>query len=254
MSLAPEQSSLLTQYGFTHGFFTREGGVSKGLYTGLNCGIGSSDNVQDVLENRRLVQEFLGAKALLSLSQIHSADVITVTHPWEIEARPSGDALVTNLQGIALGILTADCVPVLFADMQAGVIGAAHAGWKGAVAGVVEATIAAMEALGAHRECIITAIGPCIAQASYEVSTDFLQPFIALSEENQQFFIPASEGKYYFDVRGYVAQRLRHAGIKQVDILPHDTYALEDKFYSYRRSCHRKEVDYGRQLSAIVLR
>jgi YfiH family protein len=254
MSLLPIVLPLLAHDNVAHGFFTREGGVSKGLYAGLNCGIGSSDNAAHVLENRRRVQAYLGADALMSLSQIHSADVITVTKPWKMADRPSGDALVTNLRDVALGVLTADCVPVLFADTQAGVIGAAHAGWKGALAGVTDATIEAMEALDAKRSRIIAAIGPCIAQASYEVSAAFLQPFLDESDDNKKFFRVEADGKHFFDVRGYVAQRLRGAGIEVVDILPHDTYVLEDKFYSYRRSCHRGEPDYGRQLSGIMLR
>jgi YfiH family protein len=253
MSVAPVQSSLLCSDGLAHGFFTRAGGVSTEAYAGLNCGIGSADNAVHVQKNRSFVQEYLGADALLSLSQIHSADVVTVTQPWEVAQRPSGDAMVTNQRGIALGILTADCVPVLFADMHAGVIGAAHAGWKGALAGVTDATIIAMETLGAQRERMVVAIGPCIAQASYEVSAAFLEPFLAVDAENARFFMRDDDGHYWFDVRGYVAQRVADAGVKHVDVLPHDTYALEADFYSYRRSCHRGETDYGRQISAIML-
>ena len=254
----PEQSSALFGYAvegtLAHGFFTREGGVSEGLYAGLNCGIGSADIAGHVQENRRRVQETLGATALMSLSQVHGAEVVTVMQPWDLNARPSADAMVTNQRGIALGILTADCVPVLFADMSAGVIGAAHAGWKGALSGVTDNCIAAMEALGAQRSRIITAIGPCIAQNSYEVGAAFLQPFLQESGDNLAFFCEGDAGKYWFDVRGYVAQRLCLHGIEHVDVLPHDTYALEEQFYSYRRSCHRHEPDYGRQISAIMLR
>jgi polyphenol oxidase len=254
MTLTPVMSELLGVDRISHGFFTREGGVSEGIYAGLNGGVGSADSPVHVQENRTRVQQWLGADALLSLAQVHGVQVVSAAKPWDVDARPQADAMVTNQCGIALGILTADCVPVLFADMHAGVVGAAHAGWKGAVAGITDATIRAMEALGARRKHIVAVVGPCIAQASYEVSADFLQPFMAESDHNGVFFAEAKQGKYYFDVRGYVAQRMRDQGVGSIEVLPHDTYTLEQQFYSYRRCCHRGEHDYGRQISAIMLR
>jgi purine-nucleoside/S-methyl-5'-thioadenosine phosphorylase / adenosine deaminase len=223
-----------------HGFFGRSGGVSEGIFASLNCGPGSGDAREAVLENRRRAADALAPRAtLLTLYQVHNAEAVVVTAPWD--AGPKADAMATNVPGLALGILTADCAPVLFADAEARVIGAAHAGWKGALAGVTDAAIGAMERLGARRARIAAAIGPCIAQASYEVGPEFAPRFGAFVAER------------HFDLEGYVAKRLADAGIARVARLSADTYAREADFFSYRRATHRGEKDYGRQLSAIVL-
>jgi len=222
-----------------HGFFGRSGGVSEGIFASLNCGPGSGDARGAVMENRRRVGEAVGGK-LLTLYQIHSAAAVTVTEAWE--QGPQADAMATDRPGLALGVLTADCAPVLFADGEAGVIGAAHAGWKGALGGVTDAAIAAMERLGAKRARIAAAIGPCISQANYETGPEFRERFDA------RFFA----GRH-FDLEGYVAERLAAAGIENVARLAACTYAREDDFFSYRRATHRGETDYGRQVSAIVL-
>ncbi len=237
----------------THGFFTRTGGVSEGLYSGLNCGVGSKDKPESVQENRARVQETLGAEQLVSLYQTHSPDAVIVTQNWA-GTPPQADALVTNQTGIALGILTADCVPVLFCDPTLRVIGAAHAGWKGAIAGVTDNTILAMETLGAKRENITCAIGPCIGYDSYEVSEDFLTPFLTLDAHNTRFFKQNKQKSWYFDIRGFVQTKLARAGINLLEVLPHDTYKDTSLFYSYRRTCHKQEPDYGRQISAIMLK
>ncbi len=250
-----------------HGFFTREGGVSEGIYASLNCGPGSGDKPEAVAENRmRVLMQMMDDRnfpipssvALNTLYQIHSAHVVTVTAPWQ--QPPQADAMVTKTPGLALGILTADCAPVLFADMEAKIIGAAHAGWKGALGGVLEATVAAMENLGAKRERIVAAIGPCIHQASYEVGTEFRENFLQHSEASARWFIPSprgwpsqNNGCFLFDLPGYAASRLREAGLAQVDTLPHDTYPDAQRFFSFRRTTHRKEPDYGRQISVICL-
>jgi YfiH family protein len=223
----------------THGFFTRRGGVSGGIFASLNCGPGSGDARADVTENRRRAGEALGAR-LLTLYQIHSAEAVVVTGPWD--TGPQADAMATNLPGLALGILTADCAPVLFADCEARVIGAAHAGWKGAAGGVTDAAIAAMESLGARRGRIAAAIGPCISQANYETGPEFRERFPA------RFFAGS-----HFDLEGYVAERLAESGIAEIERLGACTYAREEDFFSYRRATHRGEKDYGRQVSAIVL-
>jgi YfiH family protein len=244
--------------GIAHGFFGREGGVSSGLYESLNCGPGSSDDPQSVSQNRRLVVAALTPQTdtrLVSLSQIHSAIVHTLP-AWE--ERPEGDAMVTATQGLALGILTADCAPVLLADPKAKVIGAAHAGWKGALGqdgrGVLEATLDAMEKLGALRDRIQAAIGPCISQSNYEVGWDFRDRFLELGLKHRRFFTPSDrEGHYRFDLQGYVAHRLTSAGVGTVEPLGICTYPPENGFFSFRRTTHAKEPDYGRQISAIVL-
>jgi len=247
-----------------HGFLGRRGGVSSGVHAGLNVGWGADDEREAVAENRRrAVAAVLPGAALVTVHQVHSAEAVTVTAPWPDDvhperllqaasrrARPQADALVTNRPGLLLGVLTADCAPVLLADAQAGVIGAAHAGWKGALAGVTDATIAAMEALGADRTRIAAAIGQCIAQASYEVDAGFVARF---GSENARFFAPGRAGHAQFDLEGYVAARLTAAGIATVDRLSLDTYADESRFYSYRRATHRGEADYGRQISLIGL-
>lgn len=240
-----------------HGFFTKRGGVSQGLYTSLNVGYGSDDAEENVTENRRLALEALGLPEarLVTGYQVHSNKVKIVTRAWESHKdAPEVDALVTRRPNLALGILTADCVPVLFVDPQAKVIGAAHAGWKGAIAGVCENTISAMESLGADRVCIRAAIGPAIEQASYEVSPDFAMRFFDQSDDNSRFFLPAArEGKLLFDVKGYVKGRLEESGIGSISLSRHDTYREAEHFFSYRRSCHRGEDDCGRGLSSIAL-
>ncbi len=242
--------------GITHGFFTRQGGVSTGLYASLNTGRGSQDNQQAVGENRALIRKTLKADALCSLYQYHSAEVVEVTMPWTPNEMPKADAMVTNRDGLALGILTADCVPVLFADASAGVIGAAHSGWKGAIGGVVQNTVTAMEKLGAKAENITVAIGPAIEQDSYQVDTVFRGNFISQDKHSEGFFARdmGSPSHYRFDLKKYVLLQCQRAGLNNVETLPHNTYTDEELFYSYRRSCHRKESDYGRQISAIMLK
>lgn len=240
-----------------HGFFTREGGVSKGIYASLNCGLGSNDDPDCVLENRaRVAQELsVAPEKLLNLYQVHSPDVVEVDAPWETEARPKADALVTREPNIGLGILTADCAPVLFADAQARVIGAAHAGWKGAFHGVLEATLDKMEEIGAHREHITAAIGPCISRDAYEVGPEFRQTFVDATIDNEVWFTPsAKDGHFMFDLPAYVRLRLERANVGAVVSLGLCTYQDEKRFFSYRRTTHRGEPGYGRQISAIMLR
>ena len=238
-----------------HGFAGRRGGVSAGVHAGLNVGLGSVDDRAAVLRNRELARDaLLPGAALVTLHQVHSPDVVTVTEPIPQDRRPAADAMVTDRPGLILGILTADCVPVLFADVDAGVVGAAHAGWKGAITGVTDRTVAAMEALGARRERIGAAIGPCIGRASYEVTTDFAGRFVEEAADNLRFFSNgAREGHLQFDIAGYVAARLAGAGLTRIEMLDEDTYSQPDRFYSYRRSCHRGEPDYGRQISMIAV-
>ncbi len=240
-----------------HKFFTREGGVSDGLYASLNCGIGSSDRVENVFENRRRASEALGVSLsrLVTLSQVHGANVIAVSDPAEVLAnRPEADAMVTGQPDVALGILTADCAPVLLAEPASNIIGAAHAGWKGALSGVIENTISAMQKLGALRENIIACVGPCIAQESYEVGQEMQAQFFKSDPSASRYFLPNPEnGKNQFDLRGYVLSRLANSGVTIRGAVKMDTYAREDLFFSYRRACHRGEEDYGRGLSAIVL-
>jgi polyphenol oxidase len=237
-----------------HGFLGRLGGVSAGLVAGLNVGLGSGDDDTAVAENRRRAAEaVLPGAALVGVYQVHSPHCVTVSEPWTNDARPEADALVTDRPGVLLGIVTADCAPILLADRAAGVIGAAHAGWKGAVGGVTDSTIAAMEALGARRGSIVAAIGPCIAQASYEVDDGFAQRFVASDAANAQFFAPGQPGHHQFDLEGYVAHRLESAGVGTVERLGLDTYPDADRFYSFRRATHRSEPAYGRQISLIGL-
>jgi polyphenol oxidase len=238
-----------------HGFLGRVGGVSTGIYAGLNCSLGSDDKRENVLENRRRgVDAVMPGAALARVHQIHSPDVITVTGPIDQDNPPKADALVTDRPNILLAVQTADCVPVLFSDQTAGVVGAAHSGWKGAFTGVNESTIAAMEALGAHRDRIKCAIGPCIAQRSYEVDAGFFQRFADADPANERFFGDGKPGHYQFDIEGYVAARLAAAGITTVECLGEDTYSQPERFFSYRRSCHRNELGYGGQMSLIGLR
>ena len=237
-----------------HGFLGRRGGVSSGIHAGLNVGWGSDDERAAIAENRRRATDaVLPGAALVTVHQVHSPDVVTVTAPWPDDSRPQADALVTNRPGLLLGILTADCAPVLLADAEAGVIGAAHAGWKGALAGVTDSTIAAMEALGAKRERIAAAIGPCIAQTSYEVDDAFEARFVVADTFNARFFKLGREGHAWFDLEGYVAIRLEAAGVATVEKLGLDTYADESRFYSYRRATHRGEPGYGREIAVIGL-
>ncbi|HEY4276395.1 MAG TPA: peptidoglycan editing factor PgeF [Rhizomicrobium sp.] len=235
-----------------HGFFGRDGGVSEGVYASLNCGPGSRDDAAAVTENRaRCVAALAPGAKLVSLAQIHSAIVHTVDADWDFAARPDGDAMVTALPNVLLGILTADCVPVLFADAKAGVIGAAHAGWKGAVAGVLENTIAAMTRLGANPARIAAAIGPAIAQDHYEVGADLRAQF---GEDDAGFFVASDRPSHFcFDLPGYVHKRLRKAGLTDISAIGLSTYPPENGFFSYRRTTHRGETDYGRELSAIAL-
>ena len=239
---------------FKHGFFTRRGGASSGVFSGLNCGPGSSDQTEIVAINRARVAEALDVTpgALLTVHQTHSADVLTITDP-QARTDVQADAMVTALSGVALGVLTADCQPVLFADERAGVIGAAHAGWKGAMAGVLEATVDAMSALGAARESITAIIGPAISQAAYEVGPEFLDDFLADDPENARFFCKGKDDRYHFDLPGFGLHRLRRSGIGRVDWTHHCTYADPQRFFSYRRSVHAKEADYGRLISAICI-
>ncbi|MEQ8665676.1 MAG: peptidoglycan editing factor PgeF [Rhodospirillales bacterium] len=249
-------SEILTLDGIDHGFFTREGGVSVGLYKGLNCGVGSDDDPAAVSRNRATVEEELALSpgGLLSLYQMHSPAVVMVEEPWTQADKPEADAMVTDRPGIGLGILVADCAPVLLADADAGVIGAAHAGWKGAVGGVVEATVAAMEQLGAETGRIRASVGPCIHQPSYEVDDGFRQRFVELDPGNERFFVTGGrEGHHQFDLPSFVAERLVVAGIAAPEIVDADTYTDEDRFFSYRRATHREEPDYGRNIAAIRL-
>ena len=237
---------------FAHGFLGRRGGVSTGEMAGLNVGYGSGDDREAIAKNRALaIAAVLPGADLATVHQVHSNTVATVEYPWSHDERPHADAMVTNRPGLLLGILTADCAPVLLADAEAGVVGAAHAGWRGALAGVTDATIAAMEALGAVRERIGAAVGPCIARASYEVDDAFRDRFVAESDENEGFFAEGPAGKPHFDLEAYVVARLSAAGLRQVEALHLDTYAVAERFYSYRRSTHCGEADYGRQISMI---
>ena len=249
-------SSLLSAIpGIRHGFFTREGGVSGGVYATLNGGPGSRDDPADVRENRRRMAERLGVtpENFLSVHQTHSPDAIVATGPWPGPARPKADAMVTTSEGVALGVTTADCAPILFADAKARVIGAAHAGWKGALTGILESTIDAMEKLGAERGGMVAAIGPLIRQSSYEVGSEFVARFIDADAGNAAFFLPGERaGHAMFDLAGYIRRRLENAGMLMIDDLGVDTYS-DARCYSYRRSVHRKEADYGRHVHAIAL-
>ncbi len=237
-----------------HGFLGRRGGRSTGLVAGLNAGLGSGDDERAVAGNRMLaVGAVLPGARLVSVFQVHSPDCITVSVPWADDRRPQADAMATARPGLVLGVVTADCAPVLLADRIAGVIGAAHAGWKGALAGVTDNTIAAMEALGAKRSRITAAIGPCIAQASYEVDQGFADRFCADDRTNARFFAAGAAGHAQFDLEGYVAARLETAGIGAIDKLGLDTYPDPARFYSFRRATHLHEPDYGRQISLIGL-
>lgn len=251
-----EARALASLPGVRHGFFTREGGISEGPYDSLNCGFGSDDETGRVAENRRRATMRLGlaGDALCTAYQYHSNQCVTVTSPWQHDDAPRADAMATNRPGIALGILTADCTPVIFADARAGVIGAAHAGWRGALNGILDATVAAMTALGAEPSAMVAAVGPCIGPDSYEVGAEFLAAFRDADEGNAAHFAPAArDGHHMFDLPGYVVRRLAALGIGEIDLLARDTYADAERFFSYRRACHEGESDFGRLISAIAL-
>lgn len=240
--------------GVPHGFLGRKGGVSTGICAGLNTGWGSDDDRAAIAENRRRAVEAVAPGArLVALHQVHSAEALYAAAPWPDDARPQADAMVTDRPGLALGILTADCTPVLFADRKAGVIGAAHAGWKGAFGGVIEATLAAMEARGADRADIVAAVGPVIARKSYEVDDAFARRFAEAEPENERFFSPGREGHHQFDLEAFVLARLAAAGVTRAEALGLDTYSAPDRFFSFRRATHKGEGDYGRQISLIAL-
>ncbi|MEO8454108.1 MAG: peptidoglycan editing factor PgeF [Sphingomicrobium sp.] len=241
-------------HGIPHGFLGRRGGVSTGELAGLNVGYGSNDDRVAIDENRRLaIAEILPRAELATVHQVHSADAVYVERAWPQDDRPRADAMVTDRPNLLLGILTADCAPVLLADAEARIIGAAHAGWRGALAGVTDSTIAAMEGLGARRESIRVAIGPCIGQPSYEVDDGFRMRFLEEDPGNVRFFADEQWGKPHFDLEAYVEHRLLSAGIAAIEALHLDTCADPDRFYSYRRATHRGEADYGRQVSLIGL-
>ncbi|MEO0618688.1 MAG: peptidoglycan editing factor PgeF [Pseudomonadota bacterium] len=260
-TIAPLQARELSAcHGVAHGFFTRAGGVSGGLYAGLNCGIGSDDATEAVMENRRRVAEHLlaggaGSRQPNTVYQVHGRAVATLTADLDGAARPQADALVTSQPGVVLGVLTADCGPVLFCDPEAGVIGAAHAGWKGAVGGVLEATLEAMEAIGARRKAICAVLGPTISYPSYEVGDAFMAPIVANDPANAKFFgTPAGKTRPHFDLPAYIVERVRRAGVAKAGAVDMCTYLQPQEFFSYRRATHMGEADYGRQISAIVLR
>lgn len=237
-----------------HGFLGRKGGVSQGVCGGLNVGWGSGDDREAIAENRRRAVEAVAPGArLATVHQVHSGDALYVDAPWPDDARPHADAMVTDRPGLVLGILTADCAPVFFADADAGIVGAAHAGWKGAFLGVVEATVAEMERRGASRDRIVAAVGPCIARKSYEVDDAFLRRFAEADPENERFFTQGRERHHQFDLEGFVLSRLGEAGLKRIEALGEDTYSQPDRFFSYRRSTHKGEPAYGRQISLIAL-
>ena len=240
--------------GIAHGFFTREGGFSTGIFSSLNCGLGSGDDIETVGRNRAKVAAAVAVQPthLVSAFQVHSADVAVVEAPFF--ERPKVDGLVTRTRGIALGILTADCGPVLFADAKAQVIGACHAGWKGAVSGITDATVLSMEKLGAARENIVAVLGPTISQSAYEVGPEFPKPFLEQDSGHQKYFMPSfKSGHYMFDLPAYLVDRMKAFGIGHVHDLGLCTYADEQRFFSYRRATHRTEKDYGRLISAIAL-
>ena len=242
--------------GLSHGFFTREGGYSQGIYTSRNCGLGSGDDPAAVRRNRRSVAEALGTEPgnLLSVYQVHGNTVIEATEPWDGNARPKADGIVTRRPGLAIAILTADCAPVLMADTTVGIVGVAHAGWKGAIGRVLESTIDEMERLGGHRRHIVAAIGPTIGHAAYEVGQEFHDRFLTSEPGNARFFIASDRpGHYRFDLQAYCAYRLEALGLQQIDVIRACTYSEEQRFFSYRRATHRRESDYGRQISAVML-
>ena len=251
-----EDTQLRSLGGIAHGFFTRRGGVSEGLFSSLNCGIGSGDARENVLANREAAAAAIGlsAERLATPYQVHGADIVMATEAWAPGEGPEADGIVTATAGLAIGVGTADCAPVLLADPEAGVVGAAHAGWGGAIKGVLEATVVAMASLGAEVGRIAASIGPAIAQANYEVGPEFRERFLADDPANSAFFTEGSDGRSHFDLVGYVAGRLRRLGLASVAAMSeHDTYADENRFFSFRRATHRSEPDYGRMISIIAL-
>ena len=251
-----ETQNLILCTGIRHGFFTRAGGTSSGIYAGLNCGLGSSDGAALVLENRRRVADHLGAGTghVVTLYQVHGATALAVTAAPSRDHLPKADAVVTSTPGLVIGVLTADCAPVLFADPDAGIVAAAHAGWRGAVAGIIESTIAEMERLGARRQQIRAAVGPCINQAAYEVGAAFEAGIVGQNPAYSRFFAkPNAATQPHFDLPGFVHHRLMAAQIGSVEAAVQCTHANESLFFSYRRTSQRREPDYGRQISAIVV-
>lgn len=249
-------ASLSALSGIRHAFFTRHGGVSSGIYESLNAGIASGDDATHVVENRARMARALGVQPenFITAYQIHSPDVAVAEKPWDAASRPKVDAIITRVPGLAIGVSTADCGPVLFADENARVVGAAHAGWRGALSGVIEATLDAMEKLGARRGNIVTALGPMIRQPNYEVGSEFLAAFLAAERDNERYFREARRPDHYmFDLPGYLAMRLRRAGVDAIEDCGLCTYAEPERFFSYRRSQHLSEADYGRHVNAIVL-
>ena len=239
-----------------HGFFTRQGGISEGIYATLNCGYGSDDDAKDISNNRAHVATALGLNPedLITAYQVHSADIVMVDKPWDAKSAPKVDGMVTNKSGIALGILTADCAPILFGDEQAGIIGAAHAGWRGALGGVAQAVISAMSELGASPSTITAAIGPAISATAYEVGPELREAFLEQSQDNDIYFTPSERPDHFmFNLPGYLEDILNQAGLKSVEVIDACTYKSEQKFFSYRRTTHQKQADYGRQISAITL-
>ncbi len=253
---APVRADSLGVSGIAHGFFLRTGGVSEGIFASLNCGRGSGDDRACVEENRARAASTLGirSEALIGPHQVHSAKAVIAHVPWQASDAPHADAIVTGAPGLALSVLTADCVPLLMADAEAGVVAAVHAGWKGAKAGVIESAIEAMESLGAHAPRIAAAIGPAISQAAYEVGPEFKAAFVSGCEGNDAYFSEARPGHIHFNLPGYVQDKLAMLGIGHVSDAGVCTYGNESILFSYRRSCHRREPDYGRQISAIMLR
>ncbi|HJU33190.1 MAG TPA: peptidoglycan editing factor PgeF [Hyphomicrobiaceae bacterium] len=237
-----------------HGFFTRHGGASLGGYASLNCGLGSQDDPAAVRENRARVAAHLGARDIVTAHQVHSAVAVAADGAWDRNHRPRADAIVTVTPGLAVGVLTADCAPVLFCEPEAGVVAAAHAGWRGALGGVIESTLAMIETLGGRRERVHAAVGPCIGQAAYEVGPEFEEAFLAQNSANSGFFVrPTAAARPHFDLSAYAENRLRAAGVGRAERVAACTYAQGGDFFSYRRSRARGESDYGRQISAIVL-
>ena len=242
--------------GIRHGFFTRPGGVSDGIYAGLNCGLGSSDDAARVLENRRRVSDHLGGTqgTVVTLYQEHGTTALAIDAPADRNHLPKADAVVTSTPGLVIGVLTADCGPLLFADPEAKIVAAAHAGWRGAVGGIIESTLAEMERIGAKRSRIAAALGPCINQAAYEVGSEFEANVLARDPSSGRFFAkPTADAKPHFDLPGYILNRLQHAGVSNIVNEARCTHATESLFFSYRRTTQRKEPDYGRQISAIVV-
>ena len=251
-----QSASLAALADIRHGFFTRTGGVSQGVYASLNGGVGSNDAPEQVAENRARMAQALGVapERFLTPYQIHSPDVVVADHPWTAETRPRADAIVTREPGLAIGVSTADCGPLLFADAKARVIGAAHAGWRGAFTGVIDGTVAAMEKLGAERADIAVTLGPTISQPNYEVGAEFVERFLAADADNARFFKDSIRADHaMFDLNGYIAARIKRAGVVKFEDLGLCTYADPQRFYSFRRATHLSEPDYGRHINAIAL-